>query len=743
MKTNFTLNNNIRHLRILVLFSLFFLFSTPAFNAVKHTVNVTNDKFTPAELNITVGDTVEWKNTQGWHNVNGTKTSYPSNPESFGNSTGFGWTYTYVFKTAGKYDYHCDPHVELGMVGKIEVKEKDGGDDDKFNLTINFSGMTPHSGQTMWLEVVEKNSGMEIQRVKQTVSAVFSVVVSGIEKDHSYLVNFFADHNQNGKYDAPPVDHAWQMDLNNVTGNSTLNFAHNTSFTNIQWKNKLSVHFMNMTPHVGQPLSLVVTDKDSGSEIGRSITTVSAEFSVDVYGIEKDKSYNIDFFADHNQNGMYDSPPADHAWRLELNDATGDTMLNFTHNTGFTDIQWKNQLAVHFMGMTPHTGQKLYLSLKEKETGAEIKRIVTTVQTEFMIDLTGIENGKSYNIDFFADHNQNGKYDTPPADHAWSLQLNNVKGDTMLMFMHNTGFTDIQWQNKLTIHFMAMNPHVGQTMQLALIDTDSGKEIQRLKTRVTTDFMVDVYGIEKGKSYNIDFFADHNQNGMYNTPPADHAWRLLLNNVNADTTIMFSHNTGFTDIKWKNQLAVHFMGMTPHVGQNLWLSVIDMETGISTDTVTATVQTDFMVYAKGILSGKSYKIDFFADHNKNGSYDKPPTDHAWRLELLNVKSDTVLMFMHNTNFTDIFSTTSNKTIQDLTLKMYPNPANNKIFIEQDYIPGAETLVSFYDITGKLKLQEVIQYNGKNEIDIQNLTSGIYFVDVRTNNKQKMLKLIKY
>jgi hypothetical protein len=48
----------------------------------------------------------------------------------------------------------------------------------------------------------------------------------------------------------------------------------------------------------------------------------------------------VDFYADHNGNGVYDPPPADHAWRLELNDVAGDSELDFTHNTNFTDIQW-------------------------------------------------------------------------------------------------------------------------------------------------------------------------------------------------------------------------------------------------------------------------------------------------------------------------------------------------------------------------------------------------------------------
>ena len=134
---------------LLILSALLLFISVTAFGQVKHVINVTDFKFTPDELQISVGDTVEWKNTQGYHNINGIKATFPLNPESFGNSTGFNWTYKYVFKTAGKYDYHCDPHAENGMIGKVEVKETGGNNNGKYNLTVNFTGMTPHVGQTL------------------------------------------------------------------------------------------------------------------------------------------------------------------------------------------------------------------------------------------------------------------------------------------------------------------------------------------------------------------------------------------------------------------------------------------------------------------------------------------------------------------------------------------------------------------------------------------------------------------
>ncbi len=86
-----------------------------------YTVEVTSNVYTPSSLTINMGDTVVWINKQGFHNVNGTQTTFPNNPESFGNSTAQGWTFSHVFNKSGTYNYQCDPHVSFGMTGKVEV----------------------------------------------------------------------------------------------------------------------------------------------------------------------------------------------------------------------------------------------------------------------------------------------------------------------------------------------------------------------------------------------------------------------------------------------------------------------------------------------------------------------------------------------------------------------------------------------------------------------------------------------
>lgn len=88
-----------------------------------HIVEVSSNKFSPKDLVINEGESVRWMNIGGFHNVNGSTTAYPNNPEGFGNGAAASgtWTYDFTFNTEGVYDYHCDPHLGLGMVGTVTV----------------------------------------------------------------------------------------------------------------------------------------------------------------------------------------------------------------------------------------------------------------------------------------------------------------------------------------------------------------------------------------------------------------------------------------------------------------------------------------------------------------------------------------------------------------------------------------------------------------------------------------------
>jgi plastocyanin/DNA/RNA endonuclease YhcR with UshA esterase domain len=91
-----------------------------------HDISAEGIVFIPADLTITVGETVRWTNNGGLHNVNGDQSVYPNNPESFSNGavSSDPWTFDYTFTITGVYDYQCDQHVGAGMVGKITVMEE-------------------------------------------------------------------------------------------------------------------------------------------------------------------------------------------------------------------------------------------------------------------------------------------------------------------------------------------------------------------------------------------------------------------------------------------------------------------------------------------------------------------------------------------------------------------------------------------------------------------------------------------
>lgn len=102
-------------------------------------------------------------------------------------------------------------------------------------------------------------------------------------------------------------------------------------------------------------------------------------------------------------------------------------------------------LIISFKQMLAHLGQKFTLYVKDLSSGEVLDSVVieSVAEQDFDVQSSVIEVGGSYQIDFWADLNENGQYDAPPSDHAWRLLLEDVEGDTTIEFVHNGSFTDI------------------------------------------------------------------------------------------------------------------------------------------------------------------------------------------------------------------------------------------------------------------------------------------------------------
>ena len=105
-------------------------FFASSLSATIHTVNAGFPYYTPSILTINAGDTVEWINDGGNHDVNAdinsqTGSSF-NNPVSFqSNTTNVvgAIIYTHIFNVPGNYSYDCSvgSHAAAGMVGTIVV----------------------------------------------------------------------------------------------------------------------------------------------------------------------------------------------------------------------------------------------------------------------------------------------------------------------------------------------------------------------------------------------------------------------------------------------------------------------------------------------------------------------------------------------------------------------------------------------------------------------------------------------
>jgi len=405
-------------------------------------------------------------------------------------------------------------------------------DNNLLTASVQFTNMSPHSGQLLQLRVIDKSTFKEVYRtsIESISSADFNIELENIEAGHSYFVDFFVDFNNNNRYDSPPADHTWRLNLDNARGGDVLQFGHNTDFTELNWRYLLTISFTGMSPHAGQLLELRVENDTDNFEAGRTrIESISQpEFDIEIAGLETGKEYKVEFYADFNNNGTYDSPPTDHAWEIRLDNINGDTTITFAHNTNFTEINWKYLFALNFENMTPHLGQLIELRVVKENDNTEVGRVSldSIVVNNFTLTIPGLESSTGYRADFYADFNNNGQYDAPPTDHAWRINFTTEEGNAVQNFSHNTNFTDIQWplptdvtdnetlpdQYTLAQNYPnPFNPVTRINYQLPESGTVTIKIFNSLGQEITT--LLNDY--KDAGTYNIDFNASGFESGVY------------------------------------------------------------------------------------------------------------------------------------------------------------------------------------------------------------------------------------
>ncbi len=79
--------------------------------------------------------------------------------------------------------------------------------------------------------------------------------------------------------------------------------------------------------------------------------------------------------------------------------------------------------------------------------------------------------------------------------------------------------------------------------------------------------------------------------------------------------------------------------------------------------------------------------------------------------------------------------------QEGNITVYPNPANNKITISNNKEIPEEAIISISQINGQLVMQDKFQNQKLIELDVSNLSNGIYLLKIETQEGMEVKKLV--
>ena len=123
------------------------------------------------------------------------------------------------------------------------------GDAAMFSAHVSVSGMAPHMGQQVRTRLYADGHILLAEEIYPSLAeeefefAYYHLLEQGAD----YYFDVWADLNGNGTYDSPPVDHSWRLNYDGISENITIDFTHNTNFTDLQGTVGLEDHVLPKT----------------------------------------------------------------------------------------------------------------------------------------------------------------------------------------------------------------------------------------------------------------------------------------------------------------------------------------------------------------------------------------------------------------------------------------------------------------------------------------------------------------
>ena len=201
----------------------------------------------------------------------------------------------------------------------------------------------------------------------------------------------------------------------------------------------------------------------------------------------------------------------------------------------------------------------------------------------------------------------------------------------------------------------------------------------------------------------------------------------------ANLNVLHIHGTADTQVTYENAgfntgMGVYSVGTGAEQTVNLWKTY----NNCNSDPIVT-------LFPNTVADGKTFERYLYTDGD-NETYTAflkvIGGDHEWYYTPQNDIDYRMEIYKFFTNSMDFPSNID--VINNDLVKLYPNPANNVLFVETDIIENSS--LSLFDVTGK-KIYNIENIAGLNTLDVSNLPEGMYFIRISNSEKSLDRKII--
>ena len=99
-----------------------------------------------------------------------------------------------------------------------------------------------------------------------------------------------------------------------------------------------------------------------------------------------------------------------------------------------------------------------------------------------------------------------------------------------------------------------------------------------------------------------------------------------------------------------------------------------------------------------------------------------------------------VLYIDNLNFDNLITSTHSLPNKKTFFNLYPNPTSDFVSLRSSLTNDSEMTLNFYNIIGKLVRSERLKSN-QEKINIENLNSGVYILEIKANDRSEKQRLI--